>query len=374
MHGGEGCRRVLMTADAVGGVWDYALQLAEGLGTCGVEVTLATMGPLPRDDQRAAAREVPGLRLVESDYRLEWAEQPWDDVARAGSWLLELEAQAQPDIVHLNGYAHGALAWNAPALVVAHSCVCSWWSAVRGAEAPEEWVAYRRAVREGLRAATAVVAPSAAMLHALSAHYGAVTGTVVPNGRDAAQFHTGPKEPLVLSAGRLWDEAKNVAALASIAHGLAWPVALAGETQNAPGEPVHDGPVEYLGRLSSADLRSWMARASIYAMPARYEPFGLSILEAGLSGCALVLGDIPSLREHWDGAAAFVAPDDREALRSAIEGLIDSPARRSELGRRARDRGQEFTVGRMADAYRRLYEGLLCPSDGHALEVSSCAS
>jgi glycogen synthase len=218
------------------------------------------------------------------------------------------------------------------------------------------------------------VAPSAAMLHALSAHYGAVTGTVVPNGRDAAQFHTGPKEPLVLSAGRLWDEAKNVAALASIAHGLAWPVALAGETQNAPGEPVHDGPVEYLGRLSSADLRGWMGRASIYAMPARYEPFGLSILEAGLSGCALVLGDIPSLREHWDGAAAFVAPDDREALRSAIEGLIDSPARRSELGRRARHRGQEFTVGRMADAYRRLYEGLLCPSDGHALEVSSCAS
>ncbi len=32
-------------------------------------------------------------------------------------------------------------------------------------------------------------------------------------------------------------------------------------------------------------------------LPARYEPFGLSVLEAALSGCALVLGDIPSLRE-----------------------------------------------------------------------------
>jgi glycogen(starch) synthase len=374
MHGGEGCRRVLMTADAVGGVWDYALQLAEGLGTCGVEVTLATMGPLPRDVQRAAAREVPGLRLVESDYRLEWADHPWDDVARAGSWLLELEAQVRPDIIHLNGYAHGALAWTAPAVVVAHSCVCSWWSAVRGGDAPEEWTAYRRAVREGLRAATAVVAPSAAMLHALSAHYGAVSGTVVPNGRDATKFRTGPKEPLVLSAGRLWDEAKNVAALASIAPCLPWPVALAGETRNTSGELIPDGAVEYLGRLSSADLRGWMARASIYAMPARYEPFGLSILEAGLSGCALVLGDIPSLREHWDGAAAFVAPDDREALRRAIESLIDSPARRSELGRRARERGHEFTVGRMVDAYQRLYHGLLCPSAHGALEVSSCAS
>ena len=88
-----------------------------------------------------------------------------------------------------------------------------------------------------------------------------------------------------------------------------------------------------------------MARASIYAMPARYEPFGLSILEAGLSGCALVLGDIPSLREHWEGAAVFVAPDDRDALRSAIARLIDNPGRLAELGRRARVRGQEFTVG-----------------------------
>ena len=67
MHGGEGCRRVLMTADAVGGVWDYALQLAEGLGTCGVEVTLATMGPLPRDDQRALPGRSPvfaSLRVI----------------------------------------------------------------------------------------------------------------------------------------------------------------------------------------------------------------------------------------------------------------------------------------------------------------------
>ncbi len=373
MHADGECRRVLMTADAVGGVWDYALQLAEGLGTYGVEVTLATMGPRPRDDQRAAAQGVPGLRLVESDYRLEWADHPWDDVARAASWLLDLEAQAQPDIVHLNGYAHGGLAWSAPTVVVAHSCVCSWWTAVRGGDASGEWDAYRRAVRDGLRAAVAVVAPSAAMLRALSAHYGAVAGTVVPNGRDAAQFGTGPKEPLVLGAGRLWDEAKNVRALASVAHRLPWRVALAGETQTAHGERT-PGSVEYLGRLSSQDLRGWMARASIYALPARYEPFGLSILEAGLSECALVLGDIPSLREHWEGAAVFVAPDDREALRSAIDRLIDRPSQRAELGRRARVRGQEFTVTRMTDAYQRLYDGLLAPSERRALEVSSWTS
>jgi glycogen synthase len=365
-------RRVLMTADAVGGVWDYALQLAAGLGTHGTEVTLATMGPQPRDHQRADAEAIRSLRLLESDYRLEWADDPWDDVAAAGAWLLDLEARVQPDIVHLNGYAHGSLPWSAPAVVVAHSCVCSWWRAVRGGDVSEEWDEYRRAVRDGLRAAAAVVAPSAAMLRALSAHYGAVSGTVVPNGRDAAQFRTGPKEPLVLSAGRLWDEAKNVAALASVAGRLPWRVALAGDSP-AIGE-THRAPVDCLGRLPSTELRDWMARASIYALPARYEPFGLSVLEAGLSGCALVLGDIPSLRESWDDAAAFIAPDDHEALRAAIQRLIDRPAERAELGRRATMRGRQFSADRMVDGYERLYDAVLAMPERGTAEVASCAS
>ena len=56
-----------------------------------------------------------------------------------------------------------------------------------------------------------------------------------------------------------------------------------------------------------------MGRAAIYALPARYEPFGLSILEAALSGCALVIGDIPSLREIWADAALFVPSDGHDA-------------------------------------------------------------
>ncbi|MDP9034476.1 MAG: glycosyltransferase family 1 protein, partial [Myxococcota bacterium] len=37
-------RKVLMTADAVGGVWTYAVELAGELGRAGVETVLATMG------------------------------------------------------------------------------------------------------------------------------------------------------------------------------------------------------------------------------------------------------------------------------------------------------------------------------------------
>ena len=48
----------------------------------------------------------------------------------------------------------------------------------------------------------------------------------------------------------------------------------------------------FAGQLTTAEVRNVINTASIYALPARYEPFGLSILEAALSGCALVLGDI----------------------------------------------------------------------------------
>jgi len=94
-------------------------------------------------------------------------------------------------------------------------------------------------------------------------------------------------------------------------------------------------------------------------LPARYEPFGLSVLEAAFSGCALVLGDIPSLRELWQDAAAFVDPDDDAALARAINQLIDRPDECAELAQRARVRAQPLTLARMAENYLGLYQTML---------------
>ena len=55
-----------------------------------------------------------GLTVCESPFKLEWMEDPWSDVARAGDWLLGLEEAIQPDVVHLNSYVHGALSWHSP--------------------------------------------------------------------------------------------------------------------------------------------------------------------------------------------------------------------------------------------------------------------
>ena len=160
-----GARRVLMTADTIGGVWTYALELAQALSRHGVEVALATMGDAPSPQQRVQTRHIRNLQLYESTYKLEWMEDSWADVDRAGDWLLALENDLDPDVIHLNGYAHGHLPWSAPHLIAGHSCVLSWWKAVKGEDAPPEWARYRSYITRGLRDADFVVAPSRAMLN-----------------------------------------------------------------------------------------------------------------------------------------------------------------------------------------------------------------
>ena len=372
-------RRVLMTTDTVGGVWHYAMELAAALSARGVEVALAAMGGPPSPEARAAAAAVPGLRLFESDHRLEWMDDPWDDVARAGAWLFDLEAQLSPQIVHVNGYCHAALPFRAPALLVAHSCVLSWWRAVLGEPAPARYDRYRAEVARGLRAASIVVAPTAAMLRCLE-EYGVRTegrARVIPNARDGQRFRPADtdKEAFVFAAGRLWDEAKNLAALAEAAPRLPWPVVVAGsDAHPGGGRRPAPPPVRALGLLSEHELSQWMARAAVYAAPARYEPFGLSILEAGLSGCALVLGDIPSLREVWGDAALFVDPDDTGALAAAIQRLAGDPALREELGERARRRALRHRPRVMAHAYLAAYgEALAARPAAEPAEEAICA-
>jgi glycosyltransferase involved in cell wall biosynthesis len=351
--------KVLMTADTVGGVWTYAVELMRALAPQGVSFALATMGAPLSPAQRRELGSLPQAELFESRFALEWMGDPWDDIRRAGDWLLEIEAACAPDIVHLNGFAHGDLAWRAPVLMVAHSCVLSWWRAVRGEDAPATYERYRAAVTQGLRAADYVVAPTAAMLEAVRCHYGPLPRAgVVPNCRRAELFSPGDKEPFLFAAGRLWDEAKNIAALDAVAPRLAWPIYVAGDDCRPDGARRASRNLRLLGRLAPEEVAAQLARAAIYALPARYEPFGLSALEAGLSGCALVLGDIPSLREVWGEAALFVPPDDTDALATTLAALLEDGARRDELAACARRRALEYSPQRTAagywDAYRKL--------------------
>jgi glycogen(starch) synthase len=325
--------RVLVTTDAVGGIWAHATDLRAALAASGVEVTLACLGPAAPPDS-----DVPWF-----EGRLEWQDDPWADVSAAVEWLRALADEAGADVVHANSFSLGSVEWRRPVVVAGHSCVGSWFEAVRGMPAPENWDAYRARVAHGLLCADEVVAPTAAMLGELRRLYGLSNGRVI---HDGVAPHPGPvaseREPVVLAAGRLWDEAKGLAVLDAAES--PYPIEVAG-----PGGDARR--VRLLGPLPRVQVRERMGRAAIFAHPARYEPFGLAVLEAALAGCTLVLGDIPSLRELWEGAAYFVAPGDPVALSEALQRAAAQPLS-------ALDRAREFSAERMARSYAALYAAL----------------
>jgi glycosyltransferase involved in cell wall biosynthesis len=362
MSGGR--LHVLMTTDAVGGVFDHTVTLARALAEREIDVSIVILGPGPTADQRAALDSLAPLSVHELGLKLEWMEDPWEDLDRAMAKLREIERELRPDVIHAGSYFCGRAGFVAPVVVVAHSCVYSWWHAVWGCEPPAEWQRYREMVRGGLSGADAVVAPSQTMLAQLREHYGALPkrSLTILNGVQLDQ-RVAHKESFVLAAGRMWDPAKNLEALTAVAESLPRPVLIAGELPAPPAEDSFESsPVSnarLLGRLPSGELARLRRRAPVFASPARYEPFGLSILEAAGDRCALVLGDIPSLRELWDGCAEFVEPDDHEALLATLRMLLAHPKHTERLGHKARARAERLTPEPMTSAYAGLYRELV---------------
>lgn len=345
-----------MTTDAVGGVWTYALELVTGLAGRSVDVVLVVTGPRPTAEQLTQLAATPVAEVLVLDAPLEWMDDPWERLDATGHRLLDVAARVAPDVVHLNGYCQATLPWPAPVVVVAHSDVLSWHRSVHREPAPPRWSTYATRVAAGLDVADAVVAPTAAVLDDLRREYGFTGGMVIPNGRTNDWVIEQPKELLVVAAGRLGDPAKNVGALEQAAGALDWPVVLLG-ADAPPGGPLPNA--HRLGPVAFPTVASWLGKAAVFAAPARYEPFGLAPLEAALSRCALVLGDVPSLREVWGDAAIFVDPCDPDALGRALSTLSRDAFARTEWAARAHSRALDFGVDRMAQAYADLYRSLI---------------
>ena len=351
-----------MTADAVGGVWQYALDLTRELKTLDWEVTLVTMGPEPDADQRRAADAIPNLELRVSNLPLDWLEAGPAPVARAAEHVARIAQQASCDLVQLNMptlAANGA--FTEPVVAVTHGCVSTWWSGARNDPLAPQYHWHRRMMQQGLSRADAVVAPSASYAAMVADHYQLRQApSVVRNGRDpACRPAPAAQQDYVLTAGRLWDRAKNIDTLDRVGGRLAVPFHAAGALTGPNGERPRIENLHLLGHLPADALARWRAPRPIFVSAARFEPFGLAVLEAAQAGCALILSDIPTFRELWDGAAIFVEPEDTETFQYMIETLIGDPPVRHALGEAAAARAGQYRPLSTARAMGALFDRLL---------------
>jgi glycogen synthase len=359
-----GVGRVLMTTDTLGSTWAYCMDLAGALAQWGVRIELATMGAPLTDEQWESARTVRGLSIHESTFAVEWMDDPWSDVELAGEWLTWLEKRLEPDVIHLNAYAHAALPWSQPVVVVAHGCASSWSEGLFGVHPMHRSPRFRESVAAGVACADVVVTPTAAMAASVRLSHGRpAIERVIPNGIWSMGWR-GPKELFALAVGCAWDDAGAIHMFERVARRLGHPVCIAGPRGGDDGSTGRW--VRRTGRLDRLERRALMARTAIFAHPTPYEPFGLAPLEAADAGCALVLSDLPSLREVWGDAAFYVAADDESGWLAAVGELIGDPHQRRRMARKALRRSGCFTATDMAARYLYLYGEMM----GRRIEVT----
>ena len=356
--------RVLITTDAVGGVWQFSHELAAGLLREGSSVALVSFGGSPATEQQQKcvhlASEYEREFLYESSsLPLEWMQQNEGAYHDAAPVLVRIAKDFRADLLHLNQFCFGALPLEIPKVVTAHSDVLTWAEACR--DEPLEnspWLRqYRRLVADGLNGASVVIAPTRWMMNALHRHFPLRARTaVIPNGRAIPHTTNITRRLRAITAGRLWDEAKDIRILADVSS--PFPLYVAGEIRHEGSHsPTRLGSATLLGRLPQDELLRFFGESAIYICTSRYEPFGLAPLEAALCGCAVVARDIPSLREVWNDAARYFS--DPQSLSEVLHECAHDQESLHAAQRRSQTRAQCFTAERMVTGYRAEFTRML---------------
>ena len=344
-------RRILLSTDAVGGVWTYTVDLARALARLGVEAVIAAMGP-------KAPKPPDGLRVIETGLPLDWLADTSRDVRDAGAALARLANAVDADVLQLHSAALACdVEFGRPVVAVQHSCVATWWDAVRRGSLPRDFAWRRDMVECGLNAVDAVVAPSTAFAAQTARIYSLWRSPqVVHNGREPLALPRRPRGHFVLSVGRLWDEGKNVRTLDEAAARIDAPVEAIGPLSGPNGTAARFERLRTSGPLDEGAIAERLAARPVFASSALYEPFGLSVLEAAQAGCALVLSDIPTFRELWSEAALFVEPTDSHGFADAITQLLRDGEGRDRIGTAARIEALAYTSDATARRMLQIYE------------------
>jgi phosphatidylinositol alpha-mannosyltransferase len=124
----------------------------------------------------------------------------------------------------------------------------------------------------------------------------------------------------------------------------------------------HDRRIEWLGRISDEERSARMRGCTVYCSPSvRGESFGMVLLEAMASGCALVASDLDGHRNvATDGIDALLAPvGDASALAKALRRVLDDEGLRAELIAGGRRRAEQLSMSHLAERYEAIYRRVM---------------
>lgn len=299
-------------------------------------------------------------RAVGTGYRPISGARTWD-LPRLRREVDRSLREFAPDLVHAHMFHAAALVASLPRRqprLLSHQYGALYRQQGRWLEAAVDWWAMTRYDR--------VVACSADVAAYLVRQHPRLPVSVVHNGWEGSPRARRPSDrPTVVCVANLRREKGHATLLA------AWP-----EVRRAVPEAtlrlVGDGPLRgSLEKMVGAqegvvlvgavdDVWAELARADVFVLPTRHEPFGIVVAEAMAAGLPVVVTDVGGVPEFVDDGqqGALVPPDDPSALAAALVDRLRDPERARREGEAGRLRAADFHVDRSVQQYLDVYREL----------------
>ncbi len=119
------------------------------------------------------------------------------------------------------------------------------------------------------------------------------------------------------------------------------------------------GRVDFLGRISRAEIFQRLSEARIFMLNTSFESFSFQVVEAMYSGVPVIATAIGSLPELITSGVEglLVRPDDLSALEDAVGFLTDHPEAAAAMAAAGRIKSLNFSIGRTLDGLESLFKG-----------------
>ena len=130
---------------------------------------------------------------------------------------------------------------------------------------------------------------------------------------------------------------------------------LPAELQSALENVKHPERVRTTGFIPESELRFWLGGVDLFAMPSRYEGFGIPPLEAMACGTPVVASNTSAFPEVLGDAALLVDPEDVFAIADAMKRVLEDSALAAELRLRGSARAARYTWSETARLTRDSY-------------------
>jgi phosphatidylinositol alpha-mannosyltransferase len=184
---------------------------------------------------------------------------------------------------------------------------------------------------------------------------------IIPNGIDVDYYGGGNKRPGTVAFLGRNDSRKGLRFLVE-----AWPKIRAARPDARLTIIGADGPGDspegicYAGRVTEAEKRRLLSEASVFCAPnLSGESFGIVVVEAMASQCAIVASGLPAFVQVAADTARYVAPGDAAGIAHEVSKLLLDEASAIELGAAAKSRSSRFGREQVATAYIAAYESAL---------------